>query len=221
MHFWSIWCIWWELHHVCFACSQDTLTLSRDNHFTALKLCNCWKEWTAPSLCPEAGPRLSWASHHSDKKRKGQGAVTNSADDPGQQCEETGLRGEGRWTRILSDKTHRSLLISEGLILGYGCHAEWTRRMTQQAQTSKPWRSSGDRAYLHRKDLRLTNIQVCSCFCVIIAFSHVAFLSFKKQTITKKCIVRYGKVNDQPIIVHNNIKTCFMKVSPMEDTIRK
>lgn len=102
------------------------------------KLCNCGglEEWTAPSFCPEAGPALSWPGHHGDKKRKGQRAVRNSVHGSGQQCEENGLKGEGRWTRILSDKTHQGLLICEGLIQGYRVSC-WADEQNDTAGTNK------------------------------------------------------------------------------------
>lgn len=54
----------------------------------------------------------------------------------GQQCEEAGLKGEGRRTRILSDKNHQGLLISEGLILGYRVSC-WADEQNDTAGTNK------------------------------------------------------------------------------------
>lgn len=87
-------------------------------------------------FCPEAGPALSWPGHHGDKKRKGQRAIRNSVHGPGQQCEEAGLKGEARRTRILSDKNHRGLLISEGLILSYR-ESCWANEQNDTAGTNK------------------------------------------------------------------------------------
>lgn len=91
--------------------------------------------WTAPYFSPEAGPVLSRPGHHGDKKRKGQGAIRNSAHSPGQQCEDARLKGEGRRTRILSDKNH-VLLISKGLILGYRVSC-WADEQNDTAGTNK------------------------------------------------------------------------------------
>lgn len=102
------------------------------------ELCNRGglEERTAPSFCPEAGPALSRPGHHGDKKRKGQRAIRNSVHGSGQQCEEAGLKGEGRRTRILSDKNHQGLLISEGLILGYRVSC-WVDEQNDTAGTNK------------------------------------------------------------------------------------
>lgn len=54
----------------------------------------------------------------------------------GQQSEEAGLKGEGRWTRILSDKNLQGLLISEGLILGYRVSC-WADEQNDMAGTNK------------------------------------------------------------------------------------
>lgn len=54
----------------------------------------------------------------------------------GQQCEEAELKGEGRRTRILSDKNHQGLLISKGLILGYRVSC-WEDEQNDTAGTNK------------------------------------------------------------------------------------
>ncbi len=59
----------------------------------------------------------------------------------GQQCEEAGLKGEGRWTRVLSDRNHQGLLISEGLILDYRVSC-WVDEQNDTAGTNK--RALGD-----------------------------------------------------------------------------
>lgn len=70
-------------------------TQSKDDLFSAQKLCNCGGlgAWTRPTLCPEAGPSLSCPGHNVDKKRKGQRAKRNSVYGSGQQCEKAGLKG--------------------------------------------------------------------------------------------------------------------------------
>lgn len=111
---------------------------------SGLRSCEGFVKWTRSSFCPKAGPALSQPGHHGDKKRKGQRAIRNSVPGSGQQCEEAGLQREGRRTRILSDKNHQGLLISEGLILGYRVSC-WVDEQNDMAGTNKrsPWRSSG------------------------------------------------------------------------------
>lgn len=104
----------------------------------SVRVMQLWRvsEWTAPFFCPQAGPALSWPGHQGDNKRKGQRATRNSEHGSGQQCEEAGLKGEGRRTRILSDKNHQGLLICEGLIQGYRVSC-WVDEQNDTAGTNK------------------------------------------------------------------------------------